>query len=125
MPARTCAIIVVPRNHAPGEAMSETMAGTCRFFLTYSGVNLPLKLMTELEPEQIGHRNTYFQGYFDEQDRLVGLQKMVYGEVEMEHRYAYDRNGKLRRAEITDADGELTVLDFDEDGFRLADATRD
>lgn len=102
--------------------MPEAIAGTTRFFLTYSGVNLPLNLMTELEPEQIGHRNTYFQGYFDDQDHLVGLQKMVYGEVEMEHRYAYHRNGKLKRAEITDADGELTVLDFDEDGLRLTAA---
>ncbi|MEW6037955.1 MAG: DUF6156 family protein [Pseudomonadota bacterium] len=105
--------------------MPEAIAGTPRFFLTYSGVNLPLKLMTELEPEQIGHRNTYFRGYFDEEDRLVGLQKLVYGEVEMEHRYAYHRNGKLKRAEITDADGELTVLDFDEDGLRLTGAAMD
>ncbi|MDF9392146.1 MULTISPECIES: DUF6156 family protein [Methylococcus] len=105
--------------------MSEAIAATCRFFLTYSGVNLPLKLTTELEPEQLSHRNTYFQGFFDDQDRLVGLQKMVYGEVEMEHRYAYHRNGKLRRAEITDAEGELTVLDFNEDGLRLAGAAMD
>lgn len=105
--------------------MSEAIPGTPRYFLTYSGVSLPLNLMNELEPGQIGHRNTYFQGYFDAKERLVGLQKMVYGEVEMEHRYAYHDNGLVKRAEITDTEGELTVLDFDEEGRRLDSMTID
>ena len=37
---------------------------------------------------------------------------MVYGEIELEHRYHYDETGVLRRAEITDIDGESTVLEF-------------
>ncbi len=96
--------------------MTQNIPGQCRHFLTYSGVQLPLKLLTPLEPEQIQNRNTFFQGYFDEQDRLIGLQKIVYGEVEFEHRYAYDDHGVLRGAVITDADGEITVLNFDETG---------
>jgi hypothetical protein len=43
---------------------------------------------------------------------------MVYGEVEMEHRYQYDETGVLRRAEISDIDGEVTVLTFDENSRR-------
>jgi hypothetical protein len=96
--------------------MTEAMQGHCRYFLTYTGVKLPLKLMTELEPAQLENRNTYFRGYFDDQERLVGLQKLVYGEVEMEHRYAYHANGALKSVEIVDADGELNGMAFDENG---------
>jgi hypothetical protein len=47
-------------------------------------------------------------GYFDGQNRLTCLRKMVYGEIEieMEHRYLYHDNGALKRAEIIDADGK-------------------
>ena len=100
--------------------MSDTIPGQCRYFLTYSGVKLPFKLLNELDAEQIENRNTYFCGYFAAEDRMNGMQKLVYGEIEMEHRYSYHANGVLSRAEITDADGETTVLAFDETGAPLA-----
>ena len=100
--------------------MSDTVQGHCRYFLTYSGVKLPLKLLTELEPGQLENRNTYFCGYFDEQDRLVGLRKLVYGEVEMEHRYTYHPGGALRSVAIIDAEGDCNGLEFDENGEVLA-----
>jgi hypothetical protein len=65
-----------------------------------------------LEPGQIENRNTYFRGYFDEKERLTGIQKVVYGEIELQHRYEY-RDDTLHSAEITDADGEVTRLSFD------------
>jgi hypothetical protein len=100
--------------------MTDAIDGHCRYFLTYSGVKLPLKLTTELEPAQLENRNTYFRGYFDDRDRLIGLQKLVYGEVEMEHRYTYHPGGTLRSVEITDADGEHNAMAFDENGEVLA-----
>jgi hypothetical protein len=99
--------------------MSDEIPGPCRYFLSYAGVSLPLKLVTELEPAQLENRNTYFRGYFDEQQRLTALQKIVYGDIELDHRYTYHGNGALSQAEITDADGELTVLEFDEQGQPL------
>ena len=33
--------------------MTEEMLGTCRYFLTYTGVKLPLTLLNELEPDQL------------------------------------------------------------------------
>lgn len=96
--------------------MTEETLETCRYFLTYTGVKLPLTLLNELEADQLGNRITFFRGHYDEQNRLVRVQKMVYGEVEMEHRYLYDEVGTLRRAEITDIDGEVTVLAFDGEG---------
>ncbi len=84
--------------------------GTLRFFVTYTGVKLPFKLANELQPDEVKNRNTYFCGYFDELDRIIGLEKIAYGEVELQHRYTYHDNGMLSAAEITDIDGEVTML---------------
>lgn len=89
----------------------------CRYFVSYSGVKLPLKLVNELEQEvDRQNRNTFFLGYYDAEQRLVRCEKRVYGETELLHEYEYHDNGTLKRAEITDADGELTVLNFDDSG---------
>jgi YD repeat-containing protein len=90
--------------------------GTTRFFVTYSGVKLPFKLVNQLEGSEVENRNTYFRGCFDAQDRLTGFEKIAYGEAELIHRYEYHDNGKLKQAEITDIDGETTVLEFDAEG---------
>ena len=76
----------------------------CRYFTTYSGVQLPFKLVAELEEHEIRNRNTYFRGYFDADGVLLRFQKIVYGEMEIEHQYTYDKDGKLTHAQITDAD---------------------
>jgi hypothetical protein len=99
--------------------MSDEISANCRYFLSYSGVKLPLQPITELEPAQLEHRNTFFRAYYDGEARLVCLQKVVYGEIELDHRYAYHANGRLSRAEITDADGEVTTLEYDENGTAL------
>jgi len=99
--------------------MTETTPEACRYFLSYTGVKLPLTLHTELEPDKLEHRITYFCGYYDGQGRLERIQKMVYSEIEMEHRYHYDDHGVLRRAEVIDIDGEVTELTFDENGEML------
>ena len=91
----------------------------CRYFISYSGVKLPLKLVTSLTEAELQNRNTFFRAYFDDQERLLLCQNVVYGEVELEHRYSYYDSGVLRQAEITDADGELTLLRFDESGAQL------
>ena len=85
-----------------------------RYFISYSGVKLPLKLLNPLTSEDLQNRNTFFRAQYDDQDRLLLCQKMVYGEIELEHRYHYYAKGGLKQAEITDADGELTILDFPE-----------
>lgn len=88
-----------------------TATGTCRYFVSYSGVKLPLKLVNELTEAGLQNRNTYYRGYFDAQERLIVCQKMVYNEVESEHCYQYDDNGVLTAATITE-DGEVNELTF-------------
>jgi hypothetical protein len=87
-----------------------------RYFVAYTGIKLPFKLVNELQPGEVENRNTYFKGYFDTQDRFAGFDKLVYGEIELMHRYEYHENGRLSVAEITDLDGEVTMLAFDTDG---------
>ena len=89
---------------------------TQRYFVSYSGVKLPLKLVNQLQDGELGNRNTYFLGFYDDAERLVRCEKRVYGEVELLHCYRYHDNGVLQEAEITDADGEVTVLNFDDNG---------
>ena len=88
--------------------MSDTIA--CRYFTTYSGVSLPINLTAELSEAETRNRNTFYRGWFDAAGRLQSFQKMVYGEIEQEHRYSYDEEGKLLSAEIVDEDGEVTVV---------------
>lgn len=88
------------------------MPGTnYRYFVTYSGVKLPLRLVNPLEEAELENRNTYLRAQFDDQDRLIAVEKLVYGEVELTHRYEYGPQGALKSAHVT-MDGETTVLGF-------------
>lgn len=79
------------------------------YFLTYSGTGLPLKLVSKLDAEAIRNRNTYFSAIFDEAGRIVVCRKIVYDEVEFEHRYVYDESGSLMCAEITEEEETRSI----------------
>lgn len=90
--------------------MAPEITGICRHFVSYSGVKLPLKLVNELSDADLHNRNTFFRGYFDTEDKLLLCQKVVYGEVESEHRYEYGENGALKSAVITEDDEVRELL---------------
>ncbi|MFA5952158.1 MAG: DUF6156 family protein [Hyphomicrobium sp.] len=92
----------------------------CRFFVSYSGVKLPLNLVNAIAREALSNRNTFIRGYFDGAGVLTGFDKVVYGEVELAHRYAYHGNGMLKSAEIIMLDEEPVLLRFDEAGGRVS-----
>ena len=75
-----------------------------RYFLSYSSVKLPLKLVNEITEADLNYRNFYYRGFFDEKGQLLRCQKIVYAEVESEHLYRYDANGELAWAQITEDD---------------------
>lgn len=75
-----------------------------RFFLSYSGLKLPLQLTGELDAAALRHRNTYLRAEYDEAGRMVRCEKLVYGEVEMVHDYRYGADGQLLSATITHGD---------------------
>jgi hypothetical protein len=90
-----------------------------RYFVSYSGVKLPFNLVDPIATEALSNRNTFIRAFFDRTGCLIGFDKLVYGEVELAHRYEYHANGALRRAEITMLDEESVVLFFDVDGERI------
>ncbi len=93
--------------------MTSEAEGRERYFLTYRSTRLPLQLTEELPADSLTHRNTYFRARYDAQDRLVGCDKLVYGEVELSHRYEYDAAGGLCRAVIAVGDEEPRTLHLD------------
>jgi hypothetical protein len=85
---------------------------TCRYFTSYSGARLPLKLVGELAEGDMRNRNTYFRGSFNATAQLISCEKVVYGEIEFRHSYRYHPDGKLAHAEIDDGSGDTSVLDY-------------
>lgn len=85
----------------------------CKHFVTYSGIQLPLNLLDPLTESDIANRNTYFRAYYDATARMVLCEKVVYGEVALQHRYTYRADGSLLKAEITEAEEAPRVLHFD------------
>jgi hypothetical protein len=82
-----------------------------RYFVTYSGVKLPLRLVNPLEEAELENRNTYIRAEFDEAGRAVRVEKLVYGEIELSHLYEYREGGTLKTAYIS-MDGETTVFNL-------------
>jgi len=98
--------------------MVEETPNECRFFVSYSGVKLPFNLVNAIAREALSNRNTFIRAYYDKTGMLTGFDKVVYGEVELAHRYRYHGNGALSRADITMLDEDTTVLLFDETGVQ-------
>jgi hypothetical protein len=92
----------------------------CQYFISYSGVKLPLNLVNRVPEEALSNRNTYIRAYFDKSGALSGFDKIVYGEVELAHRYEYHPGGALMLARITMLDEDPVVLNFDESGAATA-----
>ncbi len=95
--------------------MTDEDPQSCRYFVSYTGVKPPVKLVNPLELADLSNRNTFIRAFYDEHERLVGFEKMVYGAVEISHRYEYYPDGVLKRAEIS-MDDEVTELNYDPTG---------
>ncbi|EIZ79662.1 hypothetical protein WSK_1742 [Novosphingobium sp. Rr 2-17] len=95
---------------------------TCRHFVTCSGVRLPLRLVEEIDGGQLGHRNTVIRSWPDDAGALIGSDKVVYGEIELSHRYAYRGDGTLAVAEIVMLDDDFARIYFDKAGVPVADS---
>lgn len=85
-----------------------------RYFTTYTGVALPFRLVNPIEEAELANRNTFIRASFDEAGALTGFDKIVYGEIELSHRYAYGETGALVSAEIAMPDEDPVVLRFDD-----------
>lgn len=93
--------------------MNATQDLDCRHFASYTGVSLPLKLITPLDGDDLDKRITFFRGWFNGSDQLVTLEKVVYGEIEFTHHYAYHEDGRVKSAELCQDDEEPRLMSFD------------
>lgn len=93
---------------------------TPRFFVSYTGIKLPFNLVNPIAEEALTNRNTYIRAYFNETGALACFEKIVYGEVELAHRYEYYGSGSLKSAEISMPEEEPLFLYFDVTGARLS-----
>ncbi|MCJ2177798.1 DUF6156 family protein [Novosphingobium album (ex Hu et al. 2023)] len=98
--------------NALAEAAPEAQA--FRYFVTYSGVDLPFRLVGPIDEGQIANRNTFIRAWFDDAERLAGFDKLVYGEVELSHRYEYGADGALARALVTMIDEDPVEMNFED-----------
>ncbi len=95
---------------------------TCRHFITYSGMQLPFRLVDEIDDAHLGHRNTFTRAWFDDWGALIGFDKIVYGEVELQHRYTYHGNGALAVAEVAMLDEGPVCACFNESGAAVTES---
>lgn len=91
----------------------------CRYFTSYTGIKLPLRLVNELDGESLERRITYFKGYFDAQDRLKILEKVVYGEIEFSHHYEYNDDNMISKAILIEDEAIPRTLVFDSEGHAV------
>jgi hypothetical protein len=87
-------------------------ATACRYFTSYSGTKLPLKLVGELDENDMRNRNTYFRGSFDDAGQLIVCEKVVYGETEFRHDYRYHPDGRIASASIDNGSDEPAIIDY-------------
>jgi hypothetical protein len=87
-----------------------------RYFTSYTGVTLPLTLVTELDAGGVERRITCFRGYYDGHGQLIRVEKVVYGEIEFTHQYDYAADGSICKAVLTEDDEEPRTLVFDDQG---------
>ncbi len=100
--------------------MAEETSEDCRFFVSYTGVKLPFNLVNPIAATALSNRNTFIRAYFNTAGALTSFEKVVYGEVELAHRYEYHPNGTLKSAEIIMLEEDPVVMNFDEKGVQLS-----
>ena len=83
-----------------------------RYFTSYSGVRLPLRLVGEPAVDDMRNRNTFYRGGFAADGRLLRCEQMVYGEIEVCHEYSYHPDGRLARAVIRAGGDDPETIDY-------------
>ena len=101
--------------------MAEETPGCRRYFVSYSGIKLPFNLVNPIAEGALSNRNTFIRAHFNAGGALAGFDKVIYGEVELVHRYEYYDSGTLKLAEITMLEEDPVVIRFDETGLQISE----
>lgn len=86
----------------------------------WGGYSHPIILknkITKEEADAVAARGyAYLICYFDAAGKLMRVVKMLQGSAFFDFIYSYYSNGKLKSAKVTNADGVVTVFNYDEFG---------
>ncbi len=94
------------------------------YYSGWGGYSDPITLQNKITKEEAeataARGNAYLIGYFSADDRAERIVKMYRGKVFFESLYTYYPSGRLKRSQITNPDGVVTVKDYDERGRRVS-----
>lgn len=90
------------------------------YYLGWGGYRHPITLEHKITKEQAdavaARGSAYLIGYFNAGGNLVRAVKMYRGAVFFDFEYAYYPNGKRKSAKVTNAEGKVTLREYDESG---------
>ena len=93
---------------------------TVKYYRTFSGYSLPLKLIEPFTKEEaLCSGSAYYIGHFDQNNMLIKIEKMHKGKLLFTHVYGYYPNGSIKRLENTPAEGKTVIKEYDERGKSL------
>jgi YD repeat-containing protein len=90
---------------------------TVRYFRNFTGHDLPIKLREEIsEAEAKTYVKALLVARYDGRGRLIEVTKLIKAKEMFVHHYEYDASGRLKMATVRNADGDVSVVEFDEKG---------
>jgi hypothetical protein len=106
---------------ACGASSMEQEHSDQKYFGTFVGYDLPLKLRENLFRTEAEERGTYYIAHYDSVGRLEEVRKVHTGATFFVHKYTYDAQGILVEARITNKAGEVSILKRGPDGKLVKD----
>jgi hypothetical protein len=102
-------LIPARRRHDPVE-----------YYRGWTGYSHPIALQNKITKDEAdaaaAKGNAYLIGCFDADNRLTRVIKMLKGSVFFDFEYTYHANGRRKSAKVTNANGVVTMREYDEAG---------
>ena len=116
--ATTALILALTRNSSAGGEAPKWVGGP-HYFSSLSAKSLPetpKNLISETEAKRPDREGAYYVAHFDQQGRLLSLEKVYKGKNIGRSTYRYDGRGKLLSGEVTEPDGPTLSYRADPSG---------
>lgn len=94
------------------------------YFTGFSGYSIPLKLTGKIKKEDITIGQSYYIGTYDDEDRLIKVEKFFKDKLFFIHQYIYYSNGIIKESRVINANGEESVSLFNEKGEKIKDVNQ-
>lgn len=101
--------------HAEMSDSKNYMSGEV-YFSSFSGYSIPLKLVDKITRDEAIARDSYYVAIYDDEGKLLSVEKYFQGKLFFKHEYSYRDNGVLQESRVVNAEGQETTNFFDEKG---------